>query len=319
MRLLPDARKSGDLHFFILKSLSYNTRILLASSLIAFGFLVEIFANFWIGLIIIAIGNSISFIKGFKPKSYMRGTVGWNQVTPDEFDKVVKKNNEIKHWDSDLFDFTNPHGAALFFIILVPAGLFFFFFKDTHLARYAWYLIANVIVILLPHWLFGTREYLKKDALIIKIKALKRIINLLEAPSYVQVLPMLAVKKSEKGEMPTDARLMARLVNAPDHFLGMQIQVSINDVQGKSYPYLYCVLIAREGHNYFKDINDSLIEKISDEIPTNLVMSKKKENDVDVLVIRQKTTKKSGYHTNKKHAKAVVLGTLQIARKLLES
>ena len=137
----------------------------------------------------------------------------------------------------------------------------------------------------------------------------------MSAPSDIQVLPMLSTRETrEGGTVPMDARLMLKFLNAPEFFLGMQIQISMNNVQGKDYPYLYCVLIAKQEAKFFRKNKDRI------KSPTRkVIIENSQSEDVDVLVVRQRTSRTSGYHTNVSAATTVVYTALNLARDLLKS
>ncbi len=108
---------------------------------------------------------------------------------------------------------------------------------------------------------------------------------------------------------------MLRFLNAPEYFLGLQVQVSINSVQGKDYPYLYCVIIAKQDASLFRKEWRAAYEFQH----PNLTIQENISEGVDVLVIRQRTTANSGYYTNLKSSRYIVDTGLNIVRKLLNN
>jgi hypothetical protein len=104
---------------------------------------------------------------------------------------------------------------------------------------------------------------------------------------------------------------MVRFKDAPKAFLGVQGQISINSVKGRPYPYFYVVVIARPEFGLFKKFPNAPIERC--------VVERKKTSEVDVMVIRQKTTKTSGYHTDERTQEYILTKALKIARMLLHT
>jgi hypothetical protein len=123
---------------------------------------------------------------------------------------------------------------------------------------------------------------------------------------------------------------------APD-FMGIQIQTSLNDVQGRKYPYTYCVLIARPAFNLiekatkvvemppeggsmvgflglFADANDKK-EAVFPRFEGSLV-ELKEEGEVDIAVVRQRTGGK-GYTTFPDQAAAVFAAAYSLAKRVL--
>jgi hypothetical protein len=116
-----------------------------------------------------------------------------------------------------------------------------------------------------------------------------------------QVQPMFLMAGDGEGQVPIDARVFIRFPDGPEDFLGLQLQVAINNVQGTRYPYLYAVLVARESYG--------LIERYHDEIHelTDLTVDTSRDRDegVEALVMRQPTTEDSGYHTSRSMVKII--------------
>ena len=128
-----------------------------------------------------------------------------------------------------------------------------------------------------------------------QVRALE--VALAEIDSYdeppCQVQPMFLTSGKEGDRVPLAARVFVRLPDARKDFLGVQFQVALNDVQGTKFPYLYAVIIAR--HSFGLDSKKVRLNK--ERGRTKLTVERNRESDVDVIVIRQHTTKKSGYHT----------------------
>jgi hypothetical protein len=84
----------------------------------------------------------------------------------------------------------------------------------------------------------------------------------------------------------------------------------INEVDGKSYPYFYVVLVARKGYGLGKVHPHSAAH--------NLLLEFKVQEETEVLVIRQKTTKTSGYHTNPVMVKNIFEEGIRIGQKVAQ-
>lgn len=110
---------------------------------------------------------------------------------------------------------------------------------------------------------------------------------------------------------PRDVRLSLRFPEAPEGFHGVQTQVVLNRVQGKPYPYGYSVVLARRGLGLLAAARDV-------PLPSGLVRETKAEDDVEVVVLRQRTTKTSGYHTEPEVTARTVLAALETAERYLE-
>jgi len=320
--LFPDGQKQDKITFIFAKSLSYGTRLFYTVLFIILGILLQLFVSFWPGFVLVVIGSALSWIQGYRPEPIIASdSEKWSQVTPDEFNKVLSKNEELKKWDIDAFDITNKLGGCLFAVIGALFFVTYFVIGEVVSTQVAWYFAFDGIAILAPLWFTGTREYLKKDQLIIKIQLLQKIMAALEKPSDVQVLPMLdtvdAKTDGKIGQIPNDARLMLKFLNAPEYFLGVQVQISINNVQGTDYPYLYCVVLARTKNGLFTKKSKE-VTATQENAAINLAFEKQKSDDVDVLVIRQFTTQTSGYYTNPSACFKLVETAVNLARELIK-
>jgi hypothetical protein len=94
----------------------------------------------------------------------------------------------------------------------------------------------------------------------------------------------------------------------PD-FLGLYGQVVLNEVQGRSYPYFYAVLVARRGFG---------LQQARDghRAPPGVTIELNEQDKVEVLVIRQTTTKKSGYHTEPADAAKILDFAVAVAEQV---
>jgi hypothetical protein len=338
MSWLPPPEKQAEIQFRFAKFLSYRARMLLIVLFLLGGLALQLLQSMRLGLLLLLIASLLSFVKGYRVVESASGGETWSRVTPDEYARVRQRSEQQKAWDRDWFDITSSWGVLLF---LVMAAFCVFVWvalgRVAHpLARFYW--LADCVVLLAPHWITGTRRYLKKDKLIIKIELLRQVLEALKAPSDLQVFPMVATRETRGGHAtPVDARLLVHVLNAPEWFLGLQVQVAINSVQGTDYPYLYAVLIGRKGgalpaawarvKQAVADAAvapaslapatflDRLIEKLTG--PKMPTFEHSAQEDVDVLVIRQTTTKNSGYTTNPEAAIRIVRIAADAARRIL--
>lgn len=311
MPLFPRPELQGEIQFICMKSWPYRFRMTMIILLMITGLAVQLLANYWIGLLFLCAGSLLGLIRGYRAKPQLTGSEIWSRVTPDEFAKIKSKAKQLKAWDRDAFDITNKFGCTLFFIILLAFFISFGIIAGIFSSHVAVYISINGFVVLFPHWVTGVRTYLNQDRLIIKIKLLEYLMKQLAGDTSLQVQPMLSVQKTkDEKQVPKDVRLMLRLVNAPEAFMGIQVQIAINTVQGTDYPYLYCVLLA--------DQKSGLFDKRSIVSPSRkIVIEDSKSADVQVLVVRQKTTQKSGYHTSQSDSLYVVSSAIQIAKELI--
>lgn len=331
MSILPPPQKDGEITFFIAKSLPYRPRMALVALLLLAGLGLQVTTGFWPGLALMIMGQLLGMNSGYTAVPKLLPDQTWERVTPDEYEKVKRRADELKEWDEDFFDGTSTRGMTGFVVTAVLcAALYFLAAKAWSFPpEYVMYFGLDAAVLILPLWFIGTRNYLKKDRLIIKIEMLKVVMAALADASEVQVQPMLSLCATEKGgKEPEDARLMMKIVGAPKDFYGIQAQLSINSVQGKDYPYLYCVLIAKHGSGLLEGWESAveqpetsflsgIIGALLGNASTGMVYEPSEAGEVDIIVARQRTTQTSGYYTSQSAALAVVEASLKLARALL--
>ena len=334
MSLFPPPDKDGQIKFILAQSLPYKPRMVIIAALLLAGLGIEVTFFFWAGLASLLAASLLGMVKGYDATFHPTTFEKWERVTPDEYAKIKLKADQLKRWDEDLFDITNNTGVLVFASACVLcAGIYLVLAARFGFPFGYWVFVGlDAAVILAPLWFTGVREYLRKDKLIIKINILENVIKQLTSPSEVQVFPMLALAGTVEGRKePEDARLLVKLVGAPAAFYGMQVQLSINSVQGQDYPYLYCVLIAEAGsgildgyERFLAKPQESLGSTISDFLMSafgrsgqKLVYEAQKNPDVDILVIRQRAEGNTGYTTAQPAADAIIAASLELAKKLV--
>ncbi|HOW88653.1 MAG TPA: hypothetical protein PL037_00100 [Elusimicrobiales bacterium] len=334
MELFPPPDKSGSIKFLMAKSLPYPRRIALVAGLMAAGLGVQLAASFWAGLALLAAASLLGMAEGYDARPKTAGEAKWERVTPDEYALIRRKADRLRRWDEDLFDFSNPRGAGAFFGACVLLAALFAFLAARFALPSGFRIFAGLdaMAVLFPLWFSGTREYLRKDGLVIKTELLERVMKRLAAPSEVQVFPMLSLAGTEGGSSaPEDAKLLVKLVGASADFYGIQVQVAINSVRGKDFPYLYCVLAARSGSGLLSGweeisakagpspASSRFLSRFSSLLGLSgpgLLFERQDNKEADVLVIRQSAGKNSGYFTPEPAAVRIVETAVETAKKL---
>jgi len=123
---------------------------------------------------------------------------------------------------------------------------------------------------------------------------------------------MLALRKGRRGNYPVDARLMLRPTREDNSgFLGVQIQVALNNVRGTDYPYLYAVIL---GKGKFQ---------LPEQAPkrrtvrgTDLVFERGEGQGARYLVVRQHADTGGGWHTEPFQIGVIVTEAIKTARTL---
>ena len=164
------------------------------------------------------------------------------------------------------------------------------------------------------------------------------IATTVESNAHLELQPSMQLAKSSDGDVPVDVKLLVKIKDSDPNFIGIQVQVSFNNVQGSSLPYTYCVLLAKpefeltrrtemvempppggfsvgflglfadenaKRESHFARFSGSLIEM-------------KKEGEVDIAVVRQDTSPNQGYTTGPNQALEVFSDAYLLAMKMLK-
>jgi hypothetical protein len=312
----PDRRDSVRFHFA--KNLPYNARIGLALSLMVAGFAVQLyFMKVLYGAPLLFIGICLVLVKGYDSRLRIKGftqDLNWKTVEIEkirEIDALRKKN---KKWDRDALDISNWLGF-LNLILVGSAALVGAFFLG-QLAN-DWQVTAilaiDVAIIMIPLWFSGMKFILKQPNLAIKVRMILWLHEVFQdlKKEGEEFRPALMLSRGPDDKtIPNDARFSVMFPDSPEGFYGLQAQINLNVVQGTSFPYFYCVLAAKRGFGLSRYREKIKLEK-------NILCEYQEDRRAEVLVIRQYTTKKSGYHTKDRQCTAILEIALEGARTIL--
>lgn len=315
----PPPEKQDSVGFYVLKNLSYPKRMMLYLLLIAVGFSLQILMmTVWPGVIFLALATVLNLVRGFdsgiKLKTFEVDS-NWTQVDMEQICKIKELDKEVKRWRDDVFNANSGKGMALFVITLI--GLIFvaaIFGGISGINAVGKIFMTDAVVLLLPLWFMGIKKTFEQGNLIIKVDLISKLEEFFrtikrEGENFKPAL-MLARGKAGKC-IPTDSRFTIIFDNMPNDFYGIQAQININSVQGASYPYFYCVIAAKSGFGL-----ELYSRKIS--ISKNVVVEFERDSNADVIVIRQRTTESSGYHTKINDCRNILELTVSAARMILE-
>ena len=288
-RLALSNDERGILVFKMWPNLGYGRRMQISFALISLGFLVQwLTAMAFPGVLILLAGNALLLVTGYHNKvefGAYNPAAQWQKATPERLYELVELEKKIKQWDRSMMDISNPLGLVAFVVLLL---LLFMWIINS---RGSIQIIAiDAAALLVPHWLTGFRRMLRLPGLMVKAETISDLLESQAAGSDQYKLELLILLKGSEEKLPDDLKIKIMPVDPVDNFLGLYGQVVINAVQGKSYPYFYVVLVAEKGSKL-----KSLYEHYDP--PSGIISEFKSQNKVDVLIIRQKTSKTSGYHT----------------------
>jgi hypothetical protein len=227
----------------------------------------------------------------------------WESVTTEECNKIKEHYRKSLKWAHNFFTPNSSIGCLVTLVITsayLCGSYWLYFIKFNNIFGNILFLDGGAF--LASFLLSGRPVAYKPSALLVKMGALENVLTPLQQDEHkdIAITPMLLIEKTgDKGKFPGDIRLMVKFKDAPKNFMGMQIQVSINSVGAVQYPYLYNVLLAEKGFDFGKRLTRGSCKGLVEGFGKNMTIQVEKPEEVDVLVLRQTTTKTSGYHTNK--------------------
>ncbi len=303
-QVLPDREQRHLLQFYVAAKMGYRTRLAAAGGLIGTGLAIQLLWTsatlpllLGVSLPLLLAGNLLLLVRGYnlKPSHRLHGGK-WEKTTRDRFREACKLEDQVKRWDQTFADFTCVSGVlCLILLAAVAAGIGLLLHSQASTRFWAPIFVADTAVLMLPYWITGTRRGWRPTELIQQVKSLETALKAIETfeDPPCQIQPMFQLAGKENKFTPVAARVFIRFPDGPEDFLGIQYQVSLNDVQGTKYPYLYAVIVARKTfgllENHLTDAKRGA---------RSLTVEPSSESDVEVIVIRQATTKTSGYHTD---------------------
>jgi hypothetical protein len=314
----PPPEKQDNVEFYFLKKLSYSDRVLTYLILVALGFLAQIASmKAWTGIILLIFATMLNLIKGcdnnFIRKAY-KIDKNWTPVNMDQINRIEEIERKAAKWDKDILDISNAKGCLSFLITIC-----LIIFGYTVLRRNPYFkavlgiIIIDSIILIFPLWFNGLRRVLKQNKLHIKVDIIKKMEEFFQTIKQDGELfkPELLLARDKRGmSVPTDSRFTITFDNMPEGFYGIQAQINLNKVESSLYPYFYCVIAAKKGFGLMRYIK-------SDPENKKVLVVYEGGGDAEVIVIRQRTTNSSGYHTKYSDCKRILELSLVSARDIL--
>jgi hypothetical protein len=301
--------------FHIWKSLAYSRRMVISFLLILSGMAVQaVMTAFFPGCAFVLLGSLLLVVRGYDNRVQVgkfAPDASWEKVDRSKFLEVERLHRDMRRWDRSLLDITNKLGFFVFAVMAAVIGISVMQGMETRTPVIV-IISGDAALLLFPHWFTGIRSILTQPLLILKIETFQKVLKPENRPWLAGVdVGYFMLMKGGEAKIPGDVKIRLGVKNQPRDFLGLYGQVVANTVNGNSYPYFYVVLVARKGFGLSK-IHDAFSP------PKNITKEFKVENDVEVLVIRQTTTRTSGYHTKEKQTATILAVGLDLARRAVE-
>jgi hypothetical protein len=235
----------------------------------------------------------------------------WAPVEDGWLERVEELEKRGERWDSTPWDVSNAVGC-LALVALLMAVAIVSFFLGTVAGRDALVRVAvGAALLFVPLWLNGMRTTWNPSELRKKGQALAvaRATIGESAGKDFDLVPLLALREGRRGHYPVDARLMARPAREDaSGFLGVQVQVAMNNVQGTDYPYLYAVILGKDAFRFPPGPERARAAGL------DLVFEDGRSEGVRYRVVRQHADRSGGWHTEPEHVRGIVATAIEKAR-----
>jgi hypothetical protein len=315
---VPERRDS--IRFYCAKGLPYPARRNLIVGFVLAGLILQLgMLQVWPGLPFLLLAVLLGLVKGYDSRVRLKNfkhDQTWTEVPVEEIRAIETVRRKSIQWDRDALDITNGLGCVVFLVfILVGASLCVLAGVIAQDATVFLILAADLVILVVPFFITGVRWALKVGNLSVKVKLLLQVYEYfnrckVESESFVPM--MLLARENDSRTVPVDVRFQIRYKGLPpDRFYGLQATVNINLVQGTSYPYFYCVLVAKPGFG---------LGEYKSRVQTGaaVMCEYQQQPEAEVLVIRHPTTKTSGYFTNEQACMEILSAAMGAAR-IIES
>ncbi|MDD3875924.1 MAG: hypothetical protein PHT69_04845 [Bacteroidales bacterium] len=298
--------------FLIFPAIKYFWRLMISFLLIGVGFFLQ-FYSFMLfpGVFLVFAGNLLLLIKGYdnrlKMGSYTHDSK-WEFISNEQVNKLLNLHKRIISWDRSAFDITNSLGVLIFIVMLIVVIILIA--NSSNYNKSYIILSVNIVFLFFPHWVTGVKKILTMPVLILKINLLLKMLS--DAGDKIkdfkiQYQILLKGDKKKSNVLPQDIKIKVSSGNDEEGFLGLYGQITTNDISGTMYPYFYVVLVAKQ--------NFQLKERTKNyNPPSGLIKEYTTQSEVDVLILRQFTTRTSGYHTKAKVVNQIFIEGLALLK-----
>ncbi len=315
-RLWPNSAETATLRFLIPMP-SLGARVLVAATLFVTGAAFAGIAAGWIaaaGLVVVLLGHLPLWVR---TQTIAPGGATpahedvWAPVEDEWLARVEALEKSGARWDTTPWDLSNGIGCLTLLALLGTLTAALFAGVSAFGAGGSLRLAAACTVLFLPLWLNGMRTTWNPSELRKKGQALALAREDAErlARGDFDLVPTVALREGRRGKYPVDARLMLRPSREDETgFLGVQIQVTLNNVRGTDYPYLYAVILGKGAFRLPSAAPRLAVQGVQ------LVFEPGEGQGVRYLVVRQHADKQGGWHTGPREISTIVAVALEKAR-----
>lgn len=264
-----------------------------------------------VGAVFVFAGFLLLFVRKVATRPEIVSEGDWQPVTDETFEQVLVQTAKNRKWQKNALNpLGGPLGCIVFIAFLAAAFFALVMLGDSYFASSNFERVADAdlnhvqlmwlvdsILFLIFYAASGIRFGYAPEELEFKIKTLfqsRDIVKRYLIPKS-KIVPGMKYAKTKKGLTPVDVRLQIKIDGRKD-FYGVQVQANVNNIpkgpNAGMHPYVYAVLVGQHDCGLV-----GVYEALGKPVPDGCVVEPQRKSDAEVIVIRQFTTSKSGYHT----------------------
>ncbi|MAG14235.1 MAG: hypothetical protein CMN78_06535 [Spirochaetales bacterium] len=276
---------------YVVRGIPIGLRLLLYGTLSLAAVVLQVFLTSNIpGYAILAGAGVLLLAKGYKNKPEDLGYEEWKPVSFAEYQKVrANLQSSRKVRISLYFKPTAKAVVIILGVVLLILSLFLSAIANSVRPSVA---IVDMLLIAIPLGFSGQIKLWVPRELALKIDAFYPLSSDSKTGNATELVitPYLRFDRDAQGrEIPEDIRFMVELKRNPDDFVGIQLQVAVNNGPNGAVPYMYAVYLCRgKSHTYINLANrdyDPYVKETGG------------DDDYGTVVIRQRTSG-GGYYTS---------------------
>jgi hypothetical protein len=277
-----------EMTFLIAKKLPFPARLLVFGLFSAAGLALQTLIpggfGFLPGIIVMVPGLLFLLAKSYRNKPMDIGQEDWQPASVLEFDRIKSNLQQTRQKTYGVIyrpGFGWFIAVVLFLLAVIIGG------SGRPLGAFV---CADALVLLIPFLFTGNVRLWTPQELAFRMRVFEPILSSEPAEGGdIIITPYLRLDKDKAGhQVPEDIRLMVEPRRKPADFLGVQLQVAVNNGPNGKVPYLYSVFLCKgKGASY---------QAVSRMDFGEYVQEPGGDKEYGYVVVRQPTSG-TGYHT----------------------
>jgi hypothetical protein len=274
------------IEFFVPK-IPFSLRLIIFTLCEGTGLLIQLFfpSLLLLSIIIMICGALFIAAKNYKNKPIDLGFEDWKPAALKEFRRIeenLKMTKEIS------YPFLYKNGFGIFLLVVFGIISFFAFVSEEY---HILIIVLDLFIIFFPVSRTGLVKLWTPAQLTMKMNRFKTVLDeATGSPDDLIITPYLRLDKDKEGrQIPEDVRLMLEPRRKPGDFVGVQLQVAINNGPHGAVPYMYSVFLCKGKGESYRILRDMSFG--------SMIKEPGGDEEYGYIVVRQKTSG-SGYHTD---------------------